>query len=148
MNNLERIEPHAKRLEDAADKMEAAGIGLHADGGHVAVLRRMAAKMRADAAQGKIPHAFGADADRTLSTIRAAKRQLYELRTPVEACEAAPKNIETVRWLRAELKRMGYDLVMEEKVDEMRLNQVMAGHDVQKRMAIKAGLSSLKLIAP
>jgi hypothetical protein len=38
--------------------MEGAGIGLAPTAGHVAVLRRMAASMRAEAAMGKMPHIY------------------------------------------------------------------------------------------
>ena len=57
-NHLAKIEPHAKRLEDAADKMDDDGIGGDEGRGHAKVLRQMAGEMRADAAQGKMPHIF------------------------------------------------------------------------------------------
>ena len=57
-NHLDKVEPHAKRLEDVAAKMDEAGIGGHATSGHAAVLRKMAETMRADAAEGKMPHVF------------------------------------------------------------------------------------------
>jgi hypothetical protein len=53
-----KIEPHATRMEAAADQMEKDGIGLHATQGHVNQIRRMADSMRADAALGKVPHAY------------------------------------------------------------------------------------------
>ena len=53
-----RVEPHAARLEAAADSMEQDGIGLHEPAGHAHHLRRMAHAMRADAAHGKIPHSY------------------------------------------------------------------------------------------
>ena len=52
------VEPHAKNLEAAADQMEKNGVGLHPHLGHVHFARRMASSMRADAAQGKLPHEF------------------------------------------------------------------------------------------
>lgn len=55
---LARVEPHASRLEAAADMMQAAGVGLHMPFGHADHLRRMAHSMRADAAVGKVPHEF------------------------------------------------------------------------------------------
>lgn len=57
-NYLDRVEPHAKRLEEAADKMEHAGIGGHSTRGHVHVLRQMAAGLRGFAAQGRLPDRF------------------------------------------------------------------------------------------
>lgn len=53
-----KVEPHANRLEAAADQMDKDGIGLHQTAGHVNHLRRMADAMRADAAVGKVPHAY------------------------------------------------------------------------------------------
>jgi len=53
-----KIEPHATKLEGVADQMEKDGVGLHATQGHVNQIRRMADSMRADAAQGKVPHAY------------------------------------------------------------------------------------------
>ncbi len=52
------VEPHAKALESSADAMEGAGIGGHAERGHVHILRKMAGHMRAEAALGKIPHVW------------------------------------------------------------------------------------------
>jgi hypothetical protein len=58
VNLAGQVEPHAKRLEDAAEQMSKAGIGNHITGGHVTHLRRMAACMRADAAVGKMPDIY------------------------------------------------------------------------------------------
>ena len=55
---LEMTTKHADALDKVADGMQAAGIGLHPTLGHVALLRRMAGAMRADAAGGKVPHEF------------------------------------------------------------------------------------------
>jgi hypothetical protein len=58
MNALETVAGHADRLDAAADAMAKDGVGLHDTRGHVATLRRMASSMRADAASGRVPHAF------------------------------------------------------------------------------------------
>jgi hypothetical protein len=58
MSSLEKVGGHADRLEAAADAMQKDGVGLHDTRGHVAMLRRMASGMRADAANGRVPHAF------------------------------------------------------------------------------------------
>jgi hypothetical protein len=58
VNQSSVIEPHAKALEMCASNMEAAGIGGDITHGHAAVLRRMAACLRADAAHGRLPHVF------------------------------------------------------------------------------------------
>jgi hypothetical protein len=54
----EMIEPFAVMLEDCAANMEADGIGAHSRFGHASVLRQMAQSLRAEAAAGKIPHAW------------------------------------------------------------------------------------------
>jgi hypothetical protein len=54
----ERIAPHAARLRDCAASMEAAGIGLHSEHGHVRVLHHMAAHMEAAAARGEVPYIY------------------------------------------------------------------------------------------
>lgn len=55
-NVLHKVKEHSDRLRAAADCMEAAGMGGHERQGHVAVLRRMADKMEAEAVLGKLPH--------------------------------------------------------------------------------------------
>jgi hypothetical protein len=58
MTNLEKVEPHAKRIEDAANAMQAAGIGGDLNNGHALHLRKIAASLRCDAAQGKLPSVY------------------------------------------------------------------------------------------
>lgn len=58
MNQLEKIEPHASRLEAAATSMDAAGIGGHPTRGHAAILRGMAGDLRSKAAKGELPAVF------------------------------------------------------------------------------------------
>jgi hypothetical protein len=55
---MNKVEPHAARLEAAADKMEQEGVGAAGSSGHVHHLRRMADSMRSDAARGKIPDSY------------------------------------------------------------------------------------------
>lgn len=75
---LEKIKPHSKALRDAADGMEAAGIGMHNTRGHVHLLRKMADNMEAEASEGKIPHMYTgandyyAGADTSAADIQAA----------------------------------------------------------------------------
>jgi hypothetical protein len=52
------VEPHADRLEAAADEMSKAGIGLHATDGHVSHIRRIAGSLRAAAAEGRVAHRY------------------------------------------------------------------------------------------
>jgi hypothetical protein len=58
MTPLETVSKHADGLDRLADAMQAAGVGMHPTKGHVALLRRMAGAMRADAANGRVPHEY------------------------------------------------------------------------------------------
>lgn len=55
-NVLHKVKDHADKIRACADGLEAAGMGGHERQGHVAVLRRMADKMEAEAVLGKLPH--------------------------------------------------------------------------------------------
>lgn len=82
------VEPHAKALEACADGMEAAGIGGHAQRGHVAIARKMASTMRASAAMGQIPHIFQTDDFYRGSSDTGAsdvKKELDGIRTEMKA---------------------------------------------------------------
>ncbi len=57
-NVLHKVKDHADKLRGCADGLEAAGMGGHERNGHVAVLRRMADKMEAEAVLGKLPHVW------------------------------------------------------------------------------------------
>jgi hypothetical protein len=57
-NLLSTVEPHAAALESCARAMEGAGIGNHLESGHVALLHRMAADLRSQAAHGRIAHVY------------------------------------------------------------------------------------------
>lgn len=101
-----KVEPHAKALDACADTMEAAAVGGHPSNGHVAVLRRMAGAMRAEAAMGKIPHIYrdhdyaggsmyaGADngnKDAGSAEIKALKDQVASLTTKLDDKLAATR---------------------------------------------------------
>jgi hypothetical protein len=58
------IEPHAALHDAAADQMAKGGIGLHNPEGHVGYIRRMASSMRAEAAEGRVPHRYAAGLSR------------------------------------------------------------------------------------
>jgi len=73
-NLLPMVEPHAAKLEACADAMEAAGIGGDPNNGHAIQLRRMAAGMRVDAVQGRLPsaiHAASAKNSAVAATLQA-----------------------------------------------------------------------------
>jgi hypothetical protein len=60
VNMIDKIEPHATRLEALANNLERDGIGADLTNGHAVHLRRMAACMRADAAQGRLSSVYHA----------------------------------------------------------------------------------------
>lgn len=53
-----KVKPHAEAIRACANGMEAAGMGMDSKQGHVAVLKRMADKMEAEAMIGHMPHIF------------------------------------------------------------------------------------------
>jgi hypothetical protein len=142
-NQLERVEPHAKRLEDAADRMEKDGLGGHPTRGHVAVLRGMAADMRADAAKGKMPHAY---AD---SLYAAAAPKGRPVLTLMEAATAKQENAPLVQQVCATAARMGLSSINPaEKIDINQLNRELTERNVgtDARMSLKGMLHRLHTI--
>jgi hypothetical protein len=87
-----KVEPFANDMDGIADRMEAEGVGTDERRGHVKGLRAMAASMRADAAQGRVPaqydsYMYGAadpktgaqpDAAMIASAVEAAVKPLRE----------------------------------------------------------------------
>ena len=142
-NLLSKIEPHASRLEDAADKMDAAGIGGHPKRGHAAVLRDMAASLRADAARGKTSDVFdggvmyGAASTASSDDIAAGLEQLGVIR-------AGEQNSRRFQVMKAEavasLNRHNIALDDDDTITLVSLNRQLAGKglDVSTRMRLKS----------
>jgi hypothetical protein len=148
-NLLPKVETHAARLEAAADKMENDGIGGHATRGHAAVLRDMAGCMRADAARGKMPDVYngGGAMFGAAATDNAPKAR--PLLTPLQASQAKNgANKDLLRSVMARAQRLGFTINLDDKhVDVVALDAAMAGKDVSERLAIKATLAKMGLIA-
>jgi hypothetical protein len=146
MNNLTLVEPHAKRLEDAADRMDKDGIGGHASRGHAAVLRDMASCMRADAARGKMPDVYngGGALFGAAATDNAPKGR--PLLTPLQASQAKQENAPLVQQIMATAARMNIDIDPTKVIDVSALNRSLAGRSVDERLAIKSMLARLHLI--
>ncbi len=97
-NVLHRIKKHSDALRAAADGMEADGMGGHERNGHVAVLRRMADKMEAEAVMGKLPHLWrdhdwleaGADGKGKDERIAALEAEVKALKEKGFQAAAAP----------------------------------------------------------
>lgn len=93
-NVLHKVKEHSDRLRAAADCMEAAGMGGHERHGHVAVLRRMADKMEAEAVLGKLPHIWNdhswmdaAAATGESEALKTANAQITDLTAKVKELE-------------------------------------------------------------
>jgi hypothetical protein len=63
VNQIEKVEPHASKMEALANDLERDGIGCAVEGGHVSVLRCMASDLRSQAATGRLAHSFRAQAE-------------------------------------------------------------------------------------
>jgi hypothetical protein len=70
---------HADGLDDAAAALAKDNIGL-ATNGHVALLRRIAASMRADAARGVLPHSYNDSMYASAATASLPLPVLHDLR--------------------------------------------------------------------
>ena len=146
-NQLDKIEPHAKRLEDAADKMDASGVGGHPTRGHAAFLRTMAGSIRADAATGKLPHAYnnpnGSDFGAVSAVARTTSR--YPVVTVMEAM-TDPQNHILVKTAVSEAGRLGFDFDENKPINVAALNAALQGKDPDRRMRLKEALYKLHLI--
>lgn len=90
----DRVAPHATALRNCAASMEAAGIGLDSQRGHVRVLHHMAASMEAEAASGKMPHIYsGYDLHHAADTSRNAAPVL-DTKVITDAITAAVKPLQ------------------------------------------------------
>jgi hypothetical protein len=159
-NLLLKIEPHAARLEDAADQMDAAGIGGHATRGHAAVLRDMAACMRAEASQGKLPDVYVPSSGRLWAGAEVIGRASHvharhdtpvlperECLSPIQAINANAGNAIRVRRCVAEAKRLGFQIELDSKIDPFKLDEALRGKDVERRMSLKRNLHAMGMLA-
>jgi hypothetical protein len=94
-NVLHKVKDHADKIRACADGLEAAGMGGHERQGHVAVLRRMADKMEAEAVLGKLPHLWrdhdwleAAASTGESEALKTANTQITELTAKVKELEA------------------------------------------------------------
>jgi hypothetical protein len=112
-NQIEKIEPHAARLEAAADRMAAEGIGGDTITGHVAVMRALAADLRASATLGRIPTA-AKNISAVATTVKAAAAN--ELPTPLQAMAARsfdptfPTRVNRLKEMARRLGHTSFDL--------------------------------------
>lgn len=147
MSNLSTVvEPHARNLETSADAMEGAGIGGHPTRGHAAIMRRMAADLRANAVQGKLPSAFDAGMYASAASDTAPAPRALTALSPLAAAAANPMLKPLLRNLKARCERLGYDLKDNEVIDPFELDRAFAGKPVGERLAIKCSLGQIGLL--
>jgi hypothetical protein len=123
----------------------------HATRGHVAVLRDMAGCMRADAAKGKMPTVYdvgGSLYAAAADNARLPKGRLSPLRTPNQVRAACPEHEPTLSQLKAEGKRMGYDLRDDTIVNAVELDKAFAKHPDQttRRLAWKLAAGRIGIL--
>jgi hypothetical protein len=150
MNQLSKIEPHSKRLEDAADRMIKDGVGTHATRGHAAMLRRMAGEMRAAAARGRIPYESStagmfASSDGTKTTpMRGRPTVTVNELLQERGDDAIVRRLNKVTH---QARRLGFDIPADRFIDVHELDQAISGRgDRIEKMALKANLAALRLI--
>jgi hypothetical protein len=141
---LEKVTPHASRLEDAADRMDKDGIGGHPTRGHAAVLRDMAADLRATAARSKMPYEVGSYDSTHGRPYYAAE----EIRAGLEQIGAIDASGENSMWLQRiqqeatfALKKLGVNtdkLTEGKKLSAFELDTAMRGKPTQARIQAKA----------
>jgi hypothetical protein len=165
-----RVAPHADKLRAAADGMCAAGIGTHVTQGHVAVLRRMADSMEAEAMNGIVPHVFrdhdyypgvSAAADPKVekveagADVKALKDEVANLKTQLtDAIEAAKAHTdEPVRktvspQIATLLARAGADSGVKtgERVPLSTFEKLLAGKSIGERIRMKTEASRAGLL--
>lgn len=91
---MSKVEPHAMRLEAAAEKMEQDGVGSVSGNGHAHHLRRMADSMRADGARGKIPDSYHDSGAYFASAAPVAQAQKVEETPEYKALKASQVALE------------------------------------------------------
>jgi hypothetical protein len=72
---------------------------------------------------------------------------MVALRTPVQAAAANPECEGIVVQLKAEARRMGYDLKDNEIVDTVALDRAFKGHDINRRLAWKVAAAQIGILA-
>ena len=151
-----KMEPHANHLEAAADAMEKDGVGLAPHSGHVMVARRMAASIRSDAANGKVPHTF--DESKSYWAQASTLNPIWQQPTVINTQQPAAKDSPEYKALETQLAAIqashkeALDKTTKENVDALAsMNtkmadltaKVQANASAPDRKTIPAGIQSL-----
>jgi hypothetical protein len=156
------VKPHADRLRSCAAAMEAAGIGMHAKHGHVAVLHHMADSMEADASIGKVPHVYQVNdylmnasanvvEDKKMSAIEDALKSISTKLADLEASKfeasAAPERKTLDPSIAKLLAKSGIES-SGKNLDISAVNKALddAGFNTRRRFAAKVSLAQSGLI--
>jgi hypothetical protein len=169
-NMLPKIEPHAAKLEAAADGLEAAGIGGDASNGHAVILRKMAGHLRAEAAQGRMPAAFhgmyaAAAVPAKVETVDLSKQfesvikpitdklaafgtQIADLKAAATAASPAPERKTLSPQITALLAKSGIEMpaATGEKISGDKLDGAIKEMAVGQRLIVKTSLRQAGLI--
>lgn len=66
--------------------------------------------------------------------------------TPLQAAAANPQNAILIHQLAQRCSRLGYQLELDRRVDQFKLDQALAGKDVTSRLEIKTTMARLHLL--
>lgn len=152
---IEDIENHAKRLEQTAREMLAAGIGSDPAHGHASTLIAMAADLRAQSSVGRTPSTFtavSAVADQGEESGELAARRKGRALTLIEAVAAAKGDqtlLQALANLRARALRVGVSLNSDSVLTLPALDAALdkSGARVDERFALKCDMHRAGLIA-
>lgn len=170
-----KVQPHADKLRVAAEAMKAAGIGVHAESGQVAVLHRMADNMEAEAMAGSMPHVYrghvlagdryyaGAEtakdqgkaiADAIAAATAPLNEQIASLTTKLDdklaaarAGSAEPERKTLTPQITSLLAKAGISTPEgDAKLSVAQIDKALAGQSIGQRMQTKAALAHAGLI--
>ena len=88
----------------------------------------------------------GEERAQMIAVLSAAREKLL---TPMQAAAQSPKNERTVRMLEAKLRRHGYEMVADEKINLTKLNECLSASraSTDVRFSLKSELASIGLIS-
>jgi hypothetical protein len=164
----DKVQKHADALHQCADKMAAAGIGMHPTRGHVQVLHHMADSLMAEAHNGNMAAAYSGPSmyssavveptkpvvvDPEVAALKASVADLTTKLADVSARRAAETPAPERRTVPAQIMKLlakeGLEVPEAGKTLEISAvdNALKGIPDPQKRMEIKAGLRNAGVLA-
>lgn len=165
-----KVAPHAEKLRACAGSLQAAGIGVHASRGHVAILNRMADAIEAEAMLGSMPHIYRdhdynagmyAGADPVAKTavenaeVAALKAKIDDLTTKLESGIAAsrdaspePQRKTVPPQISRLLAKAGIEADGSSALDIAKVDRALSqsGLSIQERLRTKAALGQAGML--